>query len=305
MCVKSPESSICGPSKRWLRCSAAIKNDEFKRVADAIWEKEAVRLWISAAVDNLDSDSRACSSCVDYAVDKRAYVLVGAIINALFNARQPWLTPQAHRHRYVNLAERLEAALGYKPGLKRIEKLRRDLESERALRVGYTAVTAPTHAGPTGRRPDKAHKLGRLGAAIVRIAEKAGLADAPLPTVSADAGEVSSIYWPPLAELASCAKVFAKAAGDPEAAAEAAAEADPNWTQPRPNAIRNIFILELTDFQRSNFGSASHALTADIVEGLVHAAFLGRDEYVTRKEVEVLTRQRRTKPIRMPKQNAD
>lgn len=261
----------------WPRSNACIQREEYKAIADVIWILDAVKAWVFEAADADERDCRACS-------------LTTATTNALRNARQPWETPQAHRNRYVKLAERLDAASRYRPGGKRMDKLRRDLESEKALLVGHAAVIAPTHASPTGRRPGKAHKLGKVAAAIVRAAEKAGLADAPTSADQADVGGVAPVYWPQLAEMASCAGVFSKAGGDAEAAP------DPNWTQPRPkheDAARNIFIFELDDFQRDNYGSASHAMTAAITH-----AFFGSDwdkwaVAVLTREVETLTRARR------------
>lgn len=269
----------------WPRSNACIQREEYKAIADVIWILDAVKAWVFEAADADERDCRACS-------------LTTATTNALRNARQSWRTPQAHRNHYVKLADRLDEAPRYKPGGKRIEKLRRDLESEKVFRVDYTAVTAPTHASPNGRRPDKTHKLGKVGAAIVRIAEQAGLADAPTSADQADVGGVAPVYWPPLAEMASRARVFAEAAGDAEA------KPDPNWTQPsskHEHAARNTFIVEMVNFQRESYGAVSHAMIADIVCALAGANRFSKDDknqHIDRQGVERLARQRKQKPNR-------
>lgn len=265
--MKSAESCIGEPAAQWPRSNACIRRDECQAIAKVIWKLPAVVSWVFESTDAEERDCRACS-------------LTTATTNALRNARQLWLTPQAHRNLCENLAERLDKAP--REG-KRLEKLRRDLERAGVMSGAYPTVAAPTHAGPTGLHPDKSHKLGRVATAIVRITEKAGLADSPTPIAHADADKAAPPYQPPLAELASLARMFAKAAVE--------RKDDPNWTQPRPRfdrAARNIFIFEFDDFQRDNYGRASHAMTAEIVRALFPP-----DDDVDAAEVETLTRARR------------
>jgi hypothetical protein len=113
--VSKAEARIGEPPERWPLTLAIQCSKDSECVAQAILDIPSVVNWIEQGANHELCDRRACS-------------LVAVTVAALRNARQPFITPAAHRNHYIELADRLER----KPTGKRLVKLRRDLQHDKA-----------------------------------------------------------------------------------------------------------------------------------------------------------------------------